>query len=314
MMTGGIMRPKSCWAVLNLSILAALFLTLKADSEDCTPGMMVRRNTDYKALPGEELRVECPVEFCSSSPPSVSWVKLEGTLVWVNISSNNRIKIEWKTVKQQGGVSYLIFQNINRSDSGSYRCESEGSLSHIIFITVGDQVKNTNDTSKETTNAPSSEKSELEEQIMMYVYCAAGTGAFIIIVIIVTMIAMKGCKRKPKLETQTDNQYIEIPLAEQATPRPSSLQPSPRGSPIPPPSRRPSERKTPRQPNELRSGNKEQLYDQRKQNRNRQRNAEPAEENNSVVYAALNHGASPRTSARPQREVEETEYAAIRLV
>lgn len=93
----------------------------------------------------------------------------------------------------------------------------------------------------------------------------------------------------------------------------SSLQPSPRGSPDLLPSRRSSERKTPGTPSELTSGNDERLYDKTKQNRDRLRNAAPAEESGSVVYAALNHE-TPRTGPRPQRMVEETEYAAIRLV
>ncbi|XP_037552371.1 uncharacterized protein LOC119428766 [Nematolebias whitei] len=310
-MTGGIMRPHSCWTVLNFSVLAALFLTSKADSEICTTVVVLRRNTVYEVLPGEEVRIKCPVEFCNLSPPTVSWIKLEENYVKVNVSSNNHIKTEWKTLKQQYGESYLIIQKVLRSDSGTYRCQVEGSMSHNIYIKVEDHVQNTTDSSKAKTNGSNTDKSDSKALTMMYVYSAAGTGSFIVMVIIISVISIRGCKRKPKTETQTENQYIEIPMADR--PHASSLQPSPRGSPDLMPSRRSSERKTPRTPSEQTSGNNEHLYDQRKQNRDRLRNAAPSEERGSVVYAALNHEI-PRTGPQPQRMVEETEYAAIHLV
>ncbi|MEQ2246330.1 hypothetical protein ILYODFUR_037292 [Ilyodon furcidens] len=139
----------------------------------------------------------------------------------------------------------------------------------------------------------------------MYVYSAAGIGAFVIIVIIISVICMQGCKGKSRKEKQTENQYMEIPLADQAIPNAPGLQHSPRGSPHPLPPQRASKRKTPGQPVEPTIS--------RTQDRNRQRNATQMEEPGSVVYAALNHGLQPREAPRPQVQIEETEYAAIRL-
>ncbi|XP_013883160.1 B- and T-lymphocyte attenuator [Austrofundulus limnaeus] len=312
MKTGSIMRPNSCWTLLDFCVLARLFLSLKADSKECTPGVMVRRQTVYTVHPGEELRVECPVEFCSSSPPAVYWVKNKENLDWFNITFNSHIKTEWKTLKQNYGVSYLIFQNFLKSDSGRYQCKSEGSISHTIFINTTDHYTN-NETSKEKTN-DSTDTEQPADSIIIYVYCAAGTASFIIIVIVVSVVSMRGCKRKPNPETKADNQYMEIPMAERPATHTSSLQASPRGSPSLMPSRRSSERKTPGHLNELMSANNEHLYAQRQQSRHRERNTAPSEDGSSVVYAALNHEAPPRTAARLQIMEEKTEYAAIRLV
>lgn len=103
-----------------------------------------------------------------------------------------------------------------------------------------------------------------------------------------------------------------MPLAERGIPNATGLQYSPRGSPNPLPPRRGSGRKPPAE--HITSRHNEQFYIQKTQDRNRQRNATQAEDPGSVVYAALNHGLLAMEAPRPQRQIEETEYAAIRLV
>lgn len=108
-------------------------------------------------------------------------------------------------------------------------------------------------------------------------------------------------------------QYMAIPMVEQPFPQ-AGLQASPRGSPSVPPSRRLSRRKTPpSQLNELPPPrDNEHRYGEIKGDRERQRNT--AEENNSIVYAALNHQPVAGAAARPWRQKEESsEYVAIRI-
>uniref|UniRef100_A0A3B3THH4 Ig-like domain-containing protein n=1 Tax=Poecilia latipinna TaxID=48699 RepID=A0A3B3THH4_9TELE len=107
--------------------------------------------------------------------------------------------------------------------------------------------------------------------------------------------------------------YINMPLGERIIPNAIGIQHSPRGSPNPLPPRRPSGRKTTGQPAEpTPSRDNQPPHGQRTRDRNR--NGAQAEEAGSVVYAALNHAPPQREAPRPQWQIEETEYAAIRLV
>ncbi|XP_045914418.1 B- and T-lymphocyte attenuator-like [Micropterus dolomieu] len=316
-MTGGfptvpIMRPKHCWTVLHVSILAALLLTLNADNEDsnCEVQMRIRRNTVYKAFLGDVFRMNCTVSFCNNSPPTVFWVKHEITAVPVNVSSSSHIKTGWESFNHLEGVSYLVFQNILTSDSGVYRCRSEGSESHYINLSVYVRDdEHTNVTKKNDTSGTHVDP----ENLWMYLYTVAGIVAFVIIVIILSVASMRGCKGKSKKEMPTENQYMAIPMVEQPYPH-ASLQRSPRGSPSAPPSRRSTRREQPLQPNELPlARDNERLYGKIKGDRDRKRNT-VEEEEGSVVYAALNHQLPVGAAARPRRPQEEfSEYAAIRV-
>ncbi|XP_051283179.1 B- and T-lymphocyte attenuator [Dicentrarchus labrax] len=318
-MTGGflsvpIMRPNHCWTILYVSIFAVLLLTLNADSEDsdCEIELRVRRHTVFNVSSGQDLKINCTVRFCNDSPPTVSWYKFEKSDVPVNVSSGGHIKTEWEKVKHLEGISYLIFKNIHMSDSGSYQCRSGLIMGHNINVSVND-ADLPNVTQKTETISTSVTSDPPNDDNWMYVYTAAGIVAFVIMVIIISVASMQSCKGKSKKETQTDNQYMAIAMVEQPFPHPG-LQGSPRGSPAPPPSRRSTRRKTPpSQPNELPlPGDNEHLYGRIPEDRERQRNT--AEEEGSVVYAALNHQLPPRAAARPRRPMEEcSEYAAIRV-
>ncbi|XP_068575998.1 B- and T-lymphocyte attenuator-like [Cebidichthys violaceus] len=132
------MRPNCCLTILRVSVCAALLLTLDADSEDsdCEVEVKVSKNTVYEAVLGEDLQIHCTVEFCSGSPPTVSWYKSETTDVPVNVSSSSHIKTEWTLLKDLEGRSFLIFQKVRRNDSGEYQCQVGGSISHYIQVSV----------------------------------------------------------------------------------------------------------------------------------------------------------------------------------
>ncbi|XP_054915020.1 B- and T-lymphocyte attenuator-like [Poeciliopsis prolifica] len=307
------MKREHRWIVLIWSIWTVQFLNAEAEDDDCTLELRVRRNTIYNTSLGQELRVECPVVFCNNSPPTICWSKVEEDHICLNENNNNHIKTEWKVLNPPEGTSYLIFQSIISSDSGGYQCKGGGSMSHLININVYDMA--VNDTHKPTTNDTDDQSNtEPADRFLMYIYSAAGIGSFVFIVIIISVICMRGCKGKSRKEKQQENQYIEMPLGEGDVPNATGIQHSPRGSPNPLPPRRPSGRKTTAgQPAELTpSRDNPPPYGQRTRDRNR--NGAQAEEAGSVVYAALNHAPPQREAPRPQRQIEETEYAAIRLV
>ncbi|KAF3857253.1 hypothetical protein F7725_009112, partial [Dissostichus mawsoni] len=261
-----------------------------------------------------QLELKCEVGFCEEAPPPVHWIKHEQTDVPVNISSSSRIKTHWELINKSEGISFLVFPKTRLTDSGDYQCQSGGSNSHNINVFVY-----------------GSTNSEPTVDSWMYMYFAAGIVPFIIIVIIISVVSMRGCKGrvvifktmtnpskmslagKSKKETSRENQYMAIPMVEQPLHH-GRLQPSPRESPSAPPFRRPLPTKTPPlQPNELPlPRDNDPVYRVITRDRERQRNT-AEEKGSSIVYAALNHQL-PARAARPLRPTEEqSEYAAIRV-
>ncbi|XP_078021941.1 B- and T-lymphocyte attenuator-like isoform X2 [Epinephelus lanceolatus] len=177
------MRPIYHLNIFQVSILAALFLRLEADSEDsdCEVDLKVARDTVYETVTGEDLRINCTVAFCNNSPPTVTWYKREKTDFPVDVSS--RIKMEWELVNH----SFLIFQNIFRSDSGVYQCQSGGIVSHNINVSVH-------------------ESPAAQDTFWPYVYCVVGIMAFVIIVVAIYVGSRCGCKGKSRDTREPNHQ------------------------------------------------------------------------------------------------------------
>ncbi|XP_017164446.1 B- and T-lymphocyte attenuator-like [Poecilia reticulata] len=217
------MMSYSCKVLFYVLISARLMVPLDADDDECTTDLKVRRNTIYKVNLGEQLRIECPVKFCNNLPPTICWTKVKEELICLNDNNTNHIKTEWKISYPSEGIFYLVFQSIIMSDSGGYYCKGGGSVSHIIYINVDDM--GTKDTRKPIIN-DTNDQSETEpaDRFLLYMYSAAGIGSFVIIVIIISVIFMRGCKGKSRKEKQKENQ------AERAMTNAAGIQFSPRGS------------------------------------------------------------------------------------
>uniref|UniRef100_A0A3Q1CD77 Ig-like domain-containing protein n=1 Tax=Amphiprion ocellaris TaxID=80972 RepID=A0A3Q1CD77_AMPOC len=240
--------------------------------------VIFRRNTVYKALVGQELRINCTVVFCSSLK-TVSWYKFENKSIPIDVTNITHIKTEWKMLNELEGISFLVFRNILRSDSGDYQCRSGRDASHIINVTV---------------------YGECDLILTHETYCK----------LISTLCHFHSFSDFIFKYPFGFLQYMAIPMAQQPFP-PATLQPSPRGSPAVPPSRRSTRRKRPTEPPSARDG--AQVCGQESEDRERQRNT-AEEESSSVVYAALDHQLPPRAAPRTRRLVEESsEYAAIRV-
>nr|XP_046238091.1 B- and T-lymphocyte attenuator-like [Scatophagus argus] len=304
-----IMRPNHCWTVLQVCILVVQLLTLNAGGEDsgCEIEIMVRRRTVYKVFAGEHFSINCTVVFCNNSPPTVFWHKREDSDP-VNVSSGH-ITTKWTKSSSSEGIFYLFFQGVLESDSGEYQCQGGGSISHSINVTVYDKWEHTSSTPKTVTNVTSVPDNP-PKNLWLYVYTAAGIVTFVVLVIVISVASMLGCKGKSKKETQADNLYTAVAMVAQPFPHATS-----RGSPTVPPSRRSTQRKSlPAEPNELPlAGDNGHLYGGTAEDREGWRNM-LEEERSSIVYAALNHQPLAGAAVRSWRQQEETsEYAAIRV-
>ncbi|XP_067439002.1 uncharacterized protein [Thunnus thynnus] len=195
------MRPNHCLTILHVFILAVLLFTLKAESEDydCYPEIKVRRHTVHEALLGGDLMINCTFTFCINSPSTVSWYKVENTPVPVNFNRSPHIKTEWKVSNHVEGISFLIFQNIQRNDSGLYLCRSGDNVGHAINVSVYGNAELTTVTwtTLETGNTTT------QDTLWPYMYRVPGVVLFVVIVITIYVASKHGCKgvhcaRKPK--------------------------------------------------------------------------------------------------------------------
>lgn len=116
--------------------VAHLLLGFPVAGEDCYVEFGVQRNKVYDVSLGEHLRINCPVKLCSNSTPAVTWYKLDETYVPISAGSISRIKTEFHLSNRLEGISYLIFENISRSDSGVYQCRSTFTVSHAIYVSI----------------------------------------------------------------------------------------------------------------------------------------------------------------------------------
>ncbi|XP_034464874.1 B- and T-lymphocyte attenuator-like isoform X2 [Hippoglossus hippoglossus] len=313
-LTGGftrvpIMRPHPWITVLHVSLWAALVLTLNADSEDsgCTPMIKVHRNTAYETSLGQELVINCTVDFCNKSVPTVTWFQLlNETYKHISVGSSSHIRTEWKEFNHSEGASFLIFQKILSNDSGLYQCRVGNDVSHAINVSVhgGGEHTRKNNTSN---TVPKTSNPEALKPMWMYMSSAAGIVGFVTVAIVITVVSMRWCKGKSKKGTQSECQYATIHMVERPLTR-GGPPPGPRASPSAPPSRL-SAPKDPR-PDELTSP-RDQVYSKVKGGSKRKRNA--VEDGSGVVYAALNHQLPPGAAARPRRSDDCSEYAAIRV-
>ncbi|XP_038130427.1 B- and T-lymphocyte attenuator-like [Cyprinodon tularosa] len=175
------MISNSFKVLLIVLMSSALLVTLDAGGKDCTTELPVPQNTNYEAIIGQKLWIECPVVFCSNTPPTVYWYKIEEKHVRLAANNRSHIKIGWEQKKPLEGVLYLFFEKILRSHSGGYRCRSGSSLSHLIKITViecGD---------------------EPQDVVWLYMYRVFGFGGVFITVISICVVSktmLKGRCRK----------------------------------------------------------------------------------------------------------------------
>uniref|UniRef100_A0A3B3HY82 Ig-like domain-containing protein n=1 Tax=Oryzias latipes TaxID=8090 RepID=A0A3B3HY82_ORYLA len=245
----------------------------------------VQRNTKHDVVQGEELRIRCPVVFCSQTPPTVVWYKVDEPQIQINTSSSRGMKIVWEQTKKLEGTSFLVFERIHRNNSGLYRCALKGTIGHSITVQL---------------------------------YASL---VFVNVPVLVAAVKPKETQPENQVRQQTLKpcdllllslfnifkflQYASVPMVELS----GHLQLSARGSPVVPPGRR----LTKRRPGESTpSGNNQQLHPPMSQDRNRQRGVDTEDNTSGVLYVTLN--LQQRPGGRTARTEEPpSEYAAIRV-
>ncbi|XP_071400235.1 B- and T-lymphocyte attenuator-like isoform X2 [Centroberyx affinis] len=112
---------------------------------DCIPDLTVRRGTELKASRGEQLKINCPVIFCSNPPPTVTWYKIKPDYPYpYPVERTDRIQTWWRDLTENSGIAVLLFTNVSEADAGLYQCRGnfisvpdvDTVVSHRISVTV----------------------------------------------------------------------------------------------------------------------------------------------------------------------------------
>ncbi|XP_037102200.1 uncharacterized protein LOC119119732 isoform X2 [Syngnathus acus] len=216
---------KHSWSVLFLSILAVLHLTSSVSyCDDCL--QITVDDTIYKTPLGEYFEIKCYIISTEQLSNNVAWYKLEGDkFVPVTVDSH----IEIKSEKLSNVTTMLLcFTNIQQSNAGYYRCESGSAVGHTINVSVYGmslygpefrllQTLHTtfafpdNDIMADISLRNDTTMSK-EEIRWMYVYSAAGTIAFVVMVIFVSIISLRRCKAKQRPTTKCANPLRQLHL------------------------------------------------------------------------------------------------------
>ncbi|RVE75512.1 hypothetical protein OJAV_G00017520 [Oryzias javanicus] len=205
-------------AAVHLLVSAVLLLTLNADDKDnCSIEVKVRRNTKYDVFQGEEVRIRCPVAFCSLQPPTVVWYKVDQTQIQISSSSSSSrgIKIVWEQTKLNG-ISILVFEMIHRNDSGLYQCAMRGTIGHRISVRVHgrNEIIKTKTTNPSSTGNPevstvTATTGLLTEQarsdiFRQFFYRTLGVLVFVLVLTAVCFTSKRCYKGRSRTRTRTD--------------------------------------------------------------------------------------------------------------
>ncbi|XP_054649104.1 B- and T-lymphocyte attenuator-like isoform X2 [Dunckerocampus dactyliophorus] len=261
------------------------------DGDDCALQIFVPQKTSLEAPVGEHLQIACTIRStCCKEFEKVSWHKAENN-TFVPVTSDSHMNTILEHISSSEKMLRLHFTRIQISHAGLYRCQSGFSMGHLISVSVHDNPPMTNSSFRNET-------SPAGEAQWMLVASAVGTVAFVVIVICVSVLSVR--KGHTKGRTQLEDQDISMEMENQHTGVNPLARPTASDPPTPketPPSRL------------LRGGSYVSSWLSRG---NEDPNRRTEDEDNSVVYAALDHRLPPGRAARPRRPKEESsEYAAI---
>uniref|UniRef100_A0AAY4B6D7 Ig-like domain-containing protein n=1 Tax=Denticeps clupeoides TaxID=299321 RepID=A0AAY4B6D7_9TELE len=261
---------------------------------------MVRRNSRSEASLMDNVIIKCPITYCDAEP-IILWCKVTAGNDCNRFNSTSPSDIRWENTGEKTGTSVLQITNVTMKDSGLYRCKiMSGGIhltSHSITVTVaGKDGFLSHVLFRHKPDSP-----------LPYIYVCCIVAGAVILVIIARLQMSNLVSATPDLHGHhTSRQNSE--LSKSSVPPPSIYENAPQrrtsqtnrvsGGGGLPPNRHSGKRVA------APSGETEH-YDNK---------CNLEEDSSPLVYASLNHQATPRGHAQPAQASEDfSEYAAIRV-
>ncbi|KAI1885326.1 hypothetical protein AGOR_G00218990 [Albula goreensis] len=281
------MRSQLDWTGLVLSLL--LLISVRGDAQgqgtECSVGIRVRRNTNFKQVATKSLKITCPVQNCGQTI-DVTWCKIQGNNC-IPLNKTNGITVGWEKPEKEMPEWFLAFASIKEEDSGKYRCRLSGdemAVGHNIDIAVTGNEGTTQDLSW-----------------LPYIYICTGMVVVVVIMVMaISFLLIYGCKRseRPRKSDLTHCQYKETKISNGFShPHLTATRSPYNGHGGAPPIRTKIANQT---TVEMDSSS---IHDDDSYRSDR-----------TIIYAALNHRAPQQGPVRTSVAMEEfSEYAAIRV-
>nr|XP_056714165.1 B- and T-lymphocyte attenuator [Euleptes europaea] len=115
----------------------------ETEAKNCTAAIKVERYTEYQFKPGISDFIKCPVTYCQKKP-EIRWYKKNHNS-GLPLNDEQRYTFTWI----DENIFVLNFSTVHKNDSGVYHCESisgnQTDKGHYINITVQDDYTNSTD-------------------------------------------------------------------------------------------------------------------------------------------------------------------------
>lgn len=286
------------YMVVTLSLAVSL---VDGDSSSCTPTINMARHNKFEQSPGQSLILKCPMRLCYLGLPNVTWCKIIGDVCDL-MRTGEGIYSSMEERREDNAVYVLKFESVKVNDTGYYRCRAVFKEQQVVGSTIeiaisGEHVAANVTATNITRTGNTTDSSHKFQTFTKLLYIMSSVGGACVLIIAVSLLIY--CKKHVKGKHRSSQN--PAPTEElKFVARPGSLknchQQKQGGSP------------TPTDPDQTAV---EVTYDNAHLGYKSTTQKIPKEEEDSIVYADLNHNAK-KTSFHFEDDCE-VEYATVHL-
>uniref|UniRef100_A0A803JBB4 Ig-like domain-containing protein n=1 Tax=Xenopus tropicalis TaxID=8364 RepID=A0A803JBB4_XENTR len=197
---------------LLLIVSAAMLLVSYVSGNECQCQIHVKKNTTYRQVIEESLVMKCPVSFCTRLLPQVTWCRFYKDQC-EPITAGPRVTLGWANKTENSAVYSLTIVSVQLNDTGYYRCSARNG--QIVGRTVVVHISETDDTSKtnittvstirEQTNGSPDNKDKGQKWFYLIVFPTLASLCLIIMVSSALIYCLRGRKAKHRRQRALAN-------------------------------------------------------------------------------------------------------------
>ncbi|XP_014350589.1 B- and T-lymphocyte attenuator [Latimeria chalumnae] len=301
-----------------ISILTFLYTQVQGTEDLCFTSIIIPRNREVQVTERGSVTLSCTVKYCTEQP-SITWCKLNGDTC-LPLLNQTEVTTGWIQLDLKSGTSTLSFSAVSTNHSGHYRCEAkdgkQSSASHYITLNVSDQ-KVSSTTLHPTETTSSQPESLLYSDEFFYGLIALGILILLVSVFIIFILCQRECKVKQKSQealkmkrnqpNRRSSRHLHNNVAARQHAQQDNVVPSPVNDPAfesqdvtiydndPAPKSRMTLTTD--------QGDNDEIY----------ANSDLADEQDTLVYAFLNHENNQHNTQLTSSTDNFTEYAAVNV-
>ncbi|OCT93682.1 B- and T-lymphocyte attenuator [Xenopus laevis] len=290
---------------LLLIISAAMLLVSYGNT--CPVQINVKKNTTYHKVINESLEVQCPVSLCTKNFPQMTWCKFDKSNECKPVMPSPGVTLKWANgMKKFSAVYSLMFDSVQLNDTGFYRCSAENDIimGRTIEVHISETDKNskangtTNFSTIEEQNNGSLKHKKAQDWLHIFVWPTLASLCLIIMISSVLVYSLRARKAKHRRQRALDNTEVGCETSPE-NPQNQGHQPQVDDRTYYPPNMLTLETIT------------EATYGNGLMPNNVAPPAEHSEEQDSIIYADLNHDANKIKAKQQFMDDGQIEYATV---